>query len=72
MAMQAIWADSVIYGSISNDLKEDLLERTEVAQHAHEEGNKIGLDEARILEIESNGRHRMHCVLKLHIIQMRI
>jgi hypothetical protein len=32
----------------------------ELAQHAYEEGHRVGLDNARILEIESNGRYRKY------------
>jgi hypothetical protein len=53
-------------------LKEGLLGIIELAEHAYEEGKKIGWNEKRILETESNSRRTMHRVLKLHIIQMRI
>jgi hypothetical protein len=31
-----------------------------LAQHANEEGHRVGWDEARILEIESNSRYRKY------------
>jgi hypothetical protein len=36
------------------------LEKSKLAQHAHEEGHRIGWDDARILEIESNSRYRKY------------
>jgi hypothetical protein len=36
------------------------LEKSELAQHAYEEGHMGGWDEARILEIESNSRYRKY------------
>jgi hypothetical protein len=41
-----------------NVLKEGLLEKSKLAQHAYKEGYRIGWDETRILEIESNSRYR--------------
>jgi hypothetical protein len=41
-------------------LKESLLEKSKLAQHAYEDGHNVGWDEARILEIESNGRYRKY------------
>jgi hypothetical protein len=37
-----------------------LLEESKLAQHAYEEGNRIGWSEARDLEIESNSRYRKY------------
>jgi hypothetical protein len=34
-----------------HNLKEGLLEKSKLAQHAYEEGHRVGWDEARILEI---------------------
>jgi hypothetical protein len=41
-------------------LKEGFLERSRLAQHACEEGHRVIWDEARILEIEINSRHRKY------------
>jgi hypothetical protein len=41
-------------------LKEGLLEISKLAQHAYKEGHRVTWDEARILEIESNSRHRKY------------
>jgi hypothetical protein len=41
-------------------LKEGLLEKSKLAQHAYEEGDRVFWDEARILEIESNSRCRIY------------
>jgi hypothetical protein len=43
-----------------HNLKEGLLEKSKVAQHAYEEGHRIGWDEAKVLEIESNSRYRKY------------
>jgi hypothetical protein len=43
-----------------HDLKEGLLEKSKVVQRAYEEGHRVGCDEARILEIESNSRYRKY------------
>jgi hypothetical protein len=40
-----------------HNLKEGLLEKSKLAQHAYEEDNRVGWNEARILEIESNSRY---------------
>jgi hypothetical protein len=40
------------------NLKEGLLEKSKLAQHAYEEGHRVGWDDARILETESNSRYR--------------
>jgi predicted GIY-YIG superfamily endonuclease len=37
--------------------QEGLLEKSELAQHAYEEGHRVGWDEAMILEIRTNGRY---------------
>jgi hypothetical protein len=41
-----------------HSLQQGLLEKSKLAQHAYEEGHRVGWDEARILEIESHSRHR--------------
>jgi hypothetical protein len=41
-------------------LKEDLVEKSKLAQHAYEEGHRVSWNETRILEIESNNRHRKY------------
>jgi hypothetical protein len=41
-----------------HNLKEGLLEESELAQHACEGGHSVGWDEVRILEIESKSRFR--------------
>jgi hypothetical protein len=41
-----------------NNISENLLEKLKVIQPASEEGHRIGWDEDKILEIESNSRHR--------------
>jgi hypothetical protein len=43
-----------------HNLKEILLEKSGLAQHAYEEGHRVRWDEARILEIESNSKHRKY------------
>jgi hypothetical protein len=43
-----------------HNLKEGLLEKSKLAQHAYEEGHRVGWDEARILKIESNSRYRRY------------
>jgi predicted GIY-YIG superfamily endonuclease len=43
-----------------HNLKEGLLEKSKLAQHAYEEGHRVGWDEAGILEIESNSRYRKY------------
>jgi hypothetical protein len=40
-----------------NNLREGLLEKSKLAQHAYE-GHRVGCEEARILEIKSNSRCR--------------
>jgi hypothetical protein len=41
-----------------HNLEQSLLEKSKLAQHAYEEGNRLGMDNARFLEIESNSRYR--------------
>jgi hypothetical protein len=41
-------------------LKEGLLEKSILAQHAYEEGHRVVWDETRILETESNSRPRKY------------
>jgi predicted GIY-YIG superfamily endonuclease len=41
-----------------HNLKDGLLEKSKLAQHAYEEGHRVGWDEAKILDIESNVRYR--------------
>jgi hypothetical protein len=41
-------------------LKDGLTEKSKLAQHAYEEGQRVGWDEARIFKIESNSRYRKH------------
>jgi hypothetical protein len=43
-----------------HNLKEVLLEKSKLSQHAYEEGHRVGCDGARILEIESNSRYRKY------------
>jgi hypothetical protein len=43
-----------------HSLKEDLLEKSNLAHHAYEEGHRVGWNEARILKIESNNRYRKY------------
>jgi hypothetical protein len=43
-----------------HSLKEGLLEKSKLAQHAFEEGRRVSCDETRILELESNSRCRKH------------
>jgi hypothetical protein len=40
-----------------HNLKEGLLEKPKLSQHAYEEGHRVGWEEGRILEIESNSRY---------------
>jgi len=39
---------------------QSLLQKNKVAEHSYEEGFQIGWNEARILQIESNSRHRKY------------
>jgi hypothetical protein len=43
-----------------HNLEEGLLEKSKLAQHVYEENHRVFWDEARILEIESNSRHRIY------------
>jgi hypothetical protein len=43
-----------------HNLKKGLLEKSKLAQHAYKEVLGVIWDEARILEIESNSRHRKY------------
>jgi hypothetical protein len=43
-----------------HNLQQDLLEKSKPASHAYEEGHRIGWDDARILDIESNSRYRKY------------
>jgi hypothetical protein len=43
-----------------HSLQQDLLEKSKLAQHAYEEGHRVGWDDARVLEIESNSRYRKY------------
>jgi hypothetical protein len=48
--------------NIRHNLREGLLAKSKLAQHAYEEGHRVSWDEARILEIESNSRHKKYKV----------
>jgi hypothetical protein len=43
-----------------HNLKEGLLEKSKLAQHAYKEGRKVGWDKARILDIESHSKYRKY------------
>jgi hypothetical protein len=43
-----------------HNLKEGLLEKSKLAQHADEECHRVGWDEARILETGSHSRYRKY------------
>jgi hypothetical protein len=43
-----------------HNLRRSLLEKSKLAQHAYEEGHRVSWDEVRVLETESNSRHRKH------------
>jgi hypothetical protein len=43
-----------------HNLKQSLLEKSKLSQHAYEECHRVEWDEARILEIESNSKHRKY------------
>jgi hypothetical protein len=43
-----------------HNLKGVLLEKPNLAQHAYEEGHRVGWDDASILEIERNSRYRKY------------
>jgi predicted aminopeptidase len=46
--------------NIDKNLKEDLPEKSKLAQHAYAEGHRVGRYAARILEIESNSGYRKY------------
>jgi hypothetical protein len=43
-----------------HNLIEGLLEKSELAKHAYQEGRRVAWDEARTLEIESNSGYRKY------------
>jgi hypothetical protein len=43
-----------------HNLKDGLLEKSKLAPHAYKGGHRVGWDEARILEIQSNRRYRKY------------
>jgi hypothetical protein len=43
-----------------HNLKEGVLEKSKSAQHGYKEGHGVIWDEARILETDSNSRHRKY------------
>jgi hypothetical protein len=43
-----------------HNLKEGLLEKSKLAQHAYDEGHRVFWDKARNLEIENNIRYRKY------------
>jgi hypothetical protein len=43
-----------------HNLQQGLLEKSKLSQHAYEEGNRVGWDDARVLEIESNSMYRKY------------
>jgi predicted GIY-YIG superfamily endonuclease len=40
-----------------HNLRDGLLEKSKLAHYSYEEGHRVGWDEARILEVESNSRY---------------
>jgi hypothetical protein len=46
-----------------HNLKESLLEKSKLAQHAYEEGHRVGYDKARILGNEHNSRYKKYMEL---------
>jgi predicted GIY-YIG superfamily endonuclease len=40
-----------------HNLQQGLLEKSKLAQHAYKEGHRVGWNDARVLEIESNTRY---------------
>jgi hypothetical protein len=44
----------------THNVKEGLLEKSKLAQHAYEEGHRIHWDESRILEIQSKNRYKKY------------
>jgi predicted GIY-YIG superfamily endonuclease len=51
---------AVRLGEHRHNLQQGHLEKSNLFQHAYEEGNRVGWDDARILEIESNSRYRKY------------
>jgi hypothetical protein len=45
---------------LRHNLKEGLIGKSNLPQHAYERGHSVGWDKARILEIESNSRYRKY------------
>jgi hypothetical protein len=43
-----------------HNLRQGLLEKSKLAQHAYEERNRVSWDEAKISEAESNSRYRKY------------
>jgi hypothetical protein len=43
-----------------HNLQQGLLKKSKLAQHACEEGHRVGWDDARVLETESNSRYRKY------------
>jgi hypothetical protein len=43
-----------------HNLQQGHLEKSKLAQHACEEGHRVGWDDAGVLEIESNSRYRKY------------
>jgi hypothetical protein len=43
-----------------HNLREDLTEKSNLVQHACEEGRRVGWNERRILDVESNSRYRKY------------
>jgi hypothetical protein len=43
-----------------HNFKEDLVDKSKLAQHTYEEGHGLGWEETRVLDIESNSRYRKH------------
>jgi hypothetical protein len=43
-----------------HNLREGLLDKSKLAQYAYEGSHRVSWDEARILETESNSRHRKY------------
>jgi hypothetical protein len=42
------------------NLRQGLLEKSNLAQHAYEEDHKVSWDEARVFEVERNSRYRKY------------
>jgi hypothetical protein len=43
-----------------HNLQQGLIEKSKLAQHAYEEGHRVGWDDTRILEIARNSRYRKY------------